>query len=233
VIELEGTYDIQAPPDLVWEMVRDPEVLAMVVPGCEKLELVDENKFRGRMRIMIGPVDGVFQGTVTLSDLQSLAGYHFVVDGRGPSGMMRGEGDLSLEATDTGTLLGYEGSGQVSGRIATVGQRLMTSSGRAIAKQCLQNLDKQIQARVEPQPTTEDTPGTADPAVAPTPAAPSQSEFFMAVAQEMVDEYLPGRRERALLASVVLLPIFCGLINLFANLVARRVVKLLKEEASD
>ena len=114
------------------------------------------------MRIKVGPVDGVFQGTVTFSDLQPVDSFHIVVNGRGPSGIVRGEGDLLLLQRRNGTDLRYKGGGQVSGRMATVGQRLMTSSANAITKQCLQNLDKQIQARLQPEPAVDGVPEMID-----------------------------------------------------------------------
>ena len=48
MVELEGNYEIDAPRELVWDMVRDPEVLARVMPGCEKLEAAGDNEFRAR-----------------------------------------------------------------------------------------------------------------------------------------------------------------------------------------
>ncbi len=227
MVELEGNYAIAAPRELVWEMVRDPEVLARVMPGCETLQAAGENVFQGRMRIKVGPVDGVFQGTVTFSDLQPVDGFHLVVNGRGPSGIIQGEGDLQLAETESGTDLLYKGSGQVSGRMASVGQRLMTSSASAITKQCLQNLDKQIQARLEPETAVG---GAPDLVSSPVPEPPSQSEFLMGVARELLDEYLPDPGQRRMLLGLVMVPLVLGLVNLFANLVARKVVKMMEEE---
>ncbi|NCF66361.1 MAG: hypothetical protein GWP61_10310 [Chloroflexi bacterium] len=227
MVELNGNYEIEAPRELVWEMVRDPEVLARVMPGCEKLEATDENEFRGKMRIKVGPVDGIFQGTVTFSDLQPVDCFHIVVNGRGSSGIVLGEGDLLLAETGTGTDLQYTGRGQVSGRMATVGQRLMTSSANAITKQCLQNLDRQIQARLEPEPAVDEAP---DSVASPVPSAPSQSEFVMGIAQELLDEYVPDHGQRKMLLGLLMVPVVLGLVNLFANLVARKVVKRMREE---
>jgi carbon monoxide dehydrogenase subunit G len=228
MVELEGIHEIDAPRELVWDMVRDPEVLARVMPGCEKLEVAGANEFRGKMRIKVGPVDGVFQGTVTFSDLQPVDSFHFVVSGRGPSGIVRGEGDLLLAETETGSNLSYKGNGQVSGRMATVGQRLMTSSANAITKQCLHNLDRQIQARLQPQPAADGAPQMID---SPVPEAPSQSEFLMGVARELLDEYVPDPGQRKMLMGLAMVPVVLGLVNLFANLVARKVVKMMREEA--
>lgn len=232
MVEIEGTYEIEAPRELVWEMVLDPEILSRVVPGCEKLERTGENEYRGKMRIKVGPVDGMYQGTLSLSDLQPLESFHLEVKGRGASGNVRGEGDVVLESMGNGgTLLRYEGQGEVSGRMATVGQRLTQSSARAITKQCLNNLDRQVEARVEPQPEEtvegiEDVQIHREPIV---PAAPSQTEFAMGVAKEMLDEYIPDPNQRKLAIGLISLPIFILFINWFANIIANRVVKKLQE----
>ena len=233
MVEIEGTYEIAAPREVVWDMLLDPEVLARVMPGCEKLEKTDENEYKGKMRIKIGPVDGVYQGTLALSDLRSLEGFHLAVNGRGASGNVRGEGDVQLEpAENGGTLLRYEGLGEVSGRMATVGQRLTQSSARAITKQCLNNLDRQIMARVEPELlAVEGETAEAQPLrELVAPEAPSQTEFMLGVAQEMFDEYIPDPNQRRMLLGVAALPVLLLFMNWFANVVARRVVKMLRED---
>jgi carbon monoxide dehydrogenase subunit G len=233
MVEIEGTYEIAAPRELVWDMVLDPDVLSRVLPGCEKLEKTDENEYKGKMRIKVGPVDGVYQGTLKLSDLRSPEGFHLAVNGRGASGNIRGEGDLLLEpAENGGTLLRYVGQGEVSGRMATVGQRLTQSSARAITKQCLNNLDRQVKARLEPAPVAEDGEAAeaqriGDPAA---PEAPSQTEFMLGVAQEMLNEYIPDPNQRRMLLGLVALPVLILFMNWFANVVARRVVKMLRED---
>jgi len=224
MVELTGSYAFNAPQELVWEMLLECDVLARIMPGCEKLERTGENAFEGRLNIRIGPVQGVFQGTVELSDLRPSHGYHILVNGRGPAGIVRGEGDLQLAPTETGTDLSYQGSGQVSGRIASVGQRLMDSSAKAIVSQSLQNLEKQIQARLRPEEVV-----GGETAVAP-PAPPSQTEFILGVSKEMAADLVSDPRQRQLLGGLALLLVLVGLLNWFANLVARRVVKLLQEE---
>ncbi len=233
MVEIEGTYEVDAEPKLVWEMVLDPDVLSRVMPGCEKLERINDNEYSGKMRIKVGPVDGIYQGKLTLSELRSIDSFHLAVNGRGASGNIRGEGDVKLEPTESGgTLLRYVGQGEVSGRMATVGQRLTQSSASAITKQCLQNLDRQIEARVEPQPTEDVSEGEGALAhrqsVMPEP--PSQTEFAIGVAQELLDEYIPDANQQRLLLGFATLSLFILLMNWFANVVARRVVKKLQED---
>lgn len=240
MIELEDNVVFDVSRELLWEMILDPDVLARIVPGCDKLEIVNENEFQGQMRIKIGPMDGVFRGTVALSDLQPPESFHLVVNGRGPSGIINGEGDVRLLDAQNGTEFSYAGHGQISGRMASVGQRVMTGSAKAVTKQSLENLDKQVQARVHPKavpeagtPTAEAGQSGAAPAVEAPPEAPSQTDFMLGVAENMVEEFMPDPQQRKLIGGLAAAAVLIIAMNWFANLIARRVVKMMEENSPD
>jgi carbon monoxide dehydrogenase subunit G len=194
-MELSGTHTFNAPRELVWQALLDPEVLAKVMPGCEKLEQVGENEYQGAIKIRVGPVQGDFQGNVRLSDINAPDSYHMTVDGKGAPGFMKGEGQVRLESQGDSTLMHYSGKAQVGGRIASVGQRLLDSSAKALTRQSLEGLDKQIQARLLAADT--DTVEAVGTAVAPPPPpveAPSQTEFAVGVAKNMLDEIIPPQQ---------------------------------------
>jgi len=202
-MELVGTYTFNAPHDVVWQALLDPEVLAKVMPGCEKLEQIGENEYQGLIKIRVGPVQGEFQGTVHLSDINAPESYHMAVAGKGAPGFMKGEGQVRLEAQGDSTLMHYSGQAQVGGRIASVGQRLLESSAKALTRQSLDGLDQQIQARLPAMvsPTTEaSTAETVNAAInqAAPPAlpveAPSQTKFARGVAKNMLDEVIPPQQ---------------------------------------
>ncbi len=232
MIDLAGNCEFDAPRELLWEMILDPEVLARVMPGCDKLTIVNEHEYQGQMKLKIGPVDGVFRGTVALSDLRPPEGFHFIVNGRGPSGIVEGEGDVRLEETQAGTGFHYTGAGQISGRMATVGQRLMTSSAKAIVKQSLDNLDKQVQARIKPEPVSKPSEieqQTDVPGPEAVPPAPSQSDFLLGVAENMIEELVPDPRQRKLLVGLAFITVITIFLNWYANFIARRVIAKLDD----
>lgn len=231
MIELAGEHEFAAPQELVWEMLLDPDVLAKTMPGCEKLERVDENTLQGRLNIRVGPVQGVFQGKVESTNLHPPSSFHLVVNGSGPAGVVRGEGNLTLEAIHGTTRLRYDGTAQVSGRIASVGQRVMDSSAKSIVRQSLQNLEKQIQDRLEPEPAVELVVGSSiDRPTTVTPAAPSQTKFMFNVTKDVIEDLIPDPQQRKVLIGLGLAVVVMGIVNGFANLVARRVAKLMKEQ---
>lgn len=234
MIELAGEYEFAAPQELIWQMVMDPEILATIISGCEKLERVDDNTLQGLLNLRVGPVQGVFRGKVESTDVQPPNSLHMIINGSGPAGVVRGEGNLSLEALATTTRLRYDGAVQVSGRIANVGQRVMDSSAKSIVRQCLQNLERQVEARVAPAPppvaaalgAAVDSP----PPAAALPAPPGQTEFALNVARDVLGDLVAQPRQQGVLIGLGLAAAILVFLNVFANLVARRVAKILREE---
>lgn len=195
-MKVEGTHTFSAPRDLVWEMLQDPQVLASVMPGCETLDKTDDNKFQGILMIRIGPVQGKFNGIVTMSDINQPESYNIVVDGKGAPGFVKGSGALHFAAENGSTLMTYQGDAQVGGRIASVGQRLLDTSARAIIRQSLEGLDQQINARQH----ASDFP---DAPLSPPPAPPSQTEFALGVARNFVEELVPAERQGEIIIKAV------------------------------
>lgn len=148
-MKLEGTYTFDAPRDVVWETLMDPDALGKAVPGGEKLEKIGENQYEAALNVRVGPVNGKFDGNIELSEINEPDSYHMSVSGQGNAGFLNGEGDVSLSDGEDGTtLMSYTGEAQVGGKIAGVGQRLIDSSAKSITRQGLQALDMQIQAKM-------------------------------------------------------------------------------------
>jgi carbon monoxide dehydrogenase subunit G len=84
-MKLEGEYRLDADVKDVWAALFDPAILAAVVPGCEKLALVD-GVYVGGIMIKVGPIQGKFTGRVELKGIHEPESYKIVVDGHGTPG---------------------------------------------------------------------------------------------------------------------------------------------------
>jgi carbon monoxide dehydrogenase subunit G len=145
-MKLAGEYKFESKIDDVWDALFDPAVLAAVLPGCEKLELVD-GIYLGEMSIHVGPVQGHFAGKVGLSDIDKPKSYTMAVDGRGAPGFVKAVAKVHVEPDGDGTRVYYDADAQVGGKIASVGQRLLDTSARAIVRQSLDGLRDNIRLR--------------------------------------------------------------------------------------
>ncbi len=145
-MKLSGEYQFDAPVQEVWNALFDPAVLAAAMPGCEKLELVGD-ELVGEMTIKVGPISGKFTGKVRLEDKVEPASYRMIVDGKGAPGFVKATVTLTLTPDGEKTKLTYDGDAQIGGKIASVGERLIDASAKAITKQSLENLHENVRIR--------------------------------------------------------------------------------------
>jgi carbon monoxide dehydrogenase subunit G len=218
-MKIQGSHTFDAPREQVWRALLDPGILARTLPGCEKLERVGENDFQGVLSVQVGPVKGQFQGTLQLSDLRPLEGYHMKLDGKGPAGFMSGEGELRLADAGGSTLLTYDLDAQVGGRLAGVGQRLIESSAKSISRQGLEGLARELAAMPPVQGETGGEPGgkpgeaAADVPPPLPPIQPTQAQVAARVATDVARDMVPWVVGAALLGIAAVVFLFmrgCG-----------------------
>ena len=142
-MNLEGRHSIDAPRARVYESLIDPQVLQQCIPGCESLERTSEGVYAMKIRAGVGPIKGLFNGTVRMEDLREPEHYRLVVDGKGTTGFLKGSGDLDLVEEGDTTVIKYTGEMQVGGMIASVGQRMVLSAARMMASQFFKALEEQ------------------------------------------------------------------------------------------
>lgn len=180
-MKLQGEQRFAVDRARLWDALLDPTLLARVLPGAEPLVATGEHAWRTALAVAVGPVQGRFQGSLVLSDLVAPESYRMQIDGSGPAGFLRGTGTIRLVAENGGsTRLVYELDAQVGGRVASVGQRLIESSARAMARQGLEGLERELAARA----ASADSPAAA----AELPAPPTQAQFAARFARGLWNE---------------------------------------------
>ena len=155
-MEFTGKYEIPAPPQRVWEALNTPEVLKACIPGCESLEKSTPTDFVAAAVIKIGPVKATFKGKVALADLDPPR--RCIVRGEGQggaAGFAKGEAEVLLTQTGTGTSLTYTAKATIGGKLAQIGQRLVDGAARQIADEFFGRFAQQLAepAVAEPGPT--------------------------------------------------------------------------------
>ncbi len=145
-MKIDGTHTINAPLERVYQILTDPEALSRCMPGTEKLKLVGENTYDLAINAGVGPIKGSYSGAVRLEDLKPPSHYRMIVDVKGKTGFVKGEGDIDLKAEGEGTLVTYSGTVQIGGPLAAVGQRLHKNAARMMTRQLFGAIDAEATA---------------------------------------------------------------------------------------
>lgn len=148
-MRIEVQYTFSAPREVVWKFLQNDEVLRSSLPGCQKLEKVSEGVYSAELGLNIGPVKGMFTGEVKLSELREPESYRLTMSGKGKPGEVRGDAQIELKEVEGGTVLICTAETQVTGVLASVGQRVMGSVAKLILGQFFKAVEKEIR-RSEP-----------------------------------------------------------------------------------
>jgi hypothetical protein len=134
-MKLEGSYDVKAPRDKVWNAFLDPATLQKAIPGCEKLELIGPDEYKATLKIGVAAVKGTFEGKVRLLDKKPSESYRLAAEGSGGPGFVRSDTVITLSDGEGGTRVSYSADVQVGGLIAGVGQRMLGGVSKMMADQ--------------------------------------------------------------------------------------------------
>ena len=144
-MKLSGSYEFDAAPEKVWQILTDPEALRSCIPGCEKMDALGNNEYAAAVTISMGPIRSKFDAKVTMVDLQPFESYKLIVEGNGPSGFVRGESQIVLTGSGNKTTVNVDSDSSSGGLLARVGQRMVESFARSMMDKfftCLQESTK-------------------------------------------------------------------------------------------
>lgn len=177
-MDMTGEYRIPAPREAVWRALNDPEVLKASIPGCESVEKLSDTEFQAKVTAAVGPVKARFGGKVTLSDIDPPNGYTISGEGQGgAAGFAKGGAKVKLAPDGEGTLLSYQVTASVGGKLAQVGSRLIDGVSKKMAEEFFTRFVQQVTQQQQPERAQPQSPDRAQPRTQPqTPARAQQQE---------------------------------------------------------
>lgn len=147
-MEITGTYTFNAPQDAVWKVLMDPNAIANALPGVKEMVPLEgeTNAWRAIAKLGIATISGTYTGIVRLSEIDAPHQYRLTVNGEGQQSIIGGTAVIKLvyDAAQQKTVLTWDAEANISGKLASIGQRLIKSTAGLLSKQFFNGLAKQI-----------------------------------------------------------------------------------------
>ena len=133
-MQQSGEYRIGAPREVVWRALNDPDVLAKCIDGCLAMTKTADDAFEATVKAKVGPVSATFKADLKLTDIDAPSAYTLNASVKGgAAGFGKGVARVRLAEDGAVTVLRYEVEGNVGGKLAQVGQRLIDGAARKMA----------------------------------------------------------------------------------------------------
>jgi len=143
-MELEGSHTLDAPRERVWGLLNDPDVLVRITTGLKHLEPEGEDSYRATFQVKMGPIDSSFKGTMSVVDKIAPESYTLLINVDAKIGVVAARGEIHLKEDGSQTLLNFSGRADMSGKLAQLGQRVMSGVGKHFTHQFFQSLEQEL-----------------------------------------------------------------------------------------
>ena len=143
-VKISGTYRFDAAPERVWDALLDPEVVRECIPGVQGFTIVSPDSYRVEVGVKVGVFSGSLSGALEIFDKQPITSYRMGVRGAGPMTNLSGDALVSLSAEGDATTVTVDGDVIVTGALARVGQRFMSSAAKSQFDHFFERLSQKV-----------------------------------------------------------------------------------------
>jgi len=187
-IEIRQTFQVRAPLDAVWAFMLNPENVVACMPGASLQQVIDDKNFVGAVKVKVGAVTALYQGTITYIETDRAAGVlKMLAEGKERGGgTVRGTILTQLAAAEGGAVTNVECAASIdlTGKIAQVGRGMIEGVSGQIIKMYVTN----VRAMLEPVAASAQPAAAA--AAAPPPPRRQESINIFAVVMRTLWERL-------------------------------------------
>jgi hypothetical protein len=135
-MRFEGLFDTRASESRVYALVTDPREVAGCMPGLQKVDVKSPDEFDAVVRVGVSFIRGDFILHFTSIEKEPASGAKFAVHGMGLGSAVDMEIALTISAgIDGGASMKWQADAKVSGKVASLGQRLMEVQAEKIIRE--------------------------------------------------------------------------------------------------
>ena len=133
-MKIAGSAVVHADPARTWAAITDPTVLATVIPGCEALTPIADNRFALTVALGVASIKGSYSGEVSFADLVEPSSLTMRANGSGSPGTIDTTVRVTLTVQPEGTTrVDYDADAVVGGMVGGVGQRVLAGVAKKTA----------------------------------------------------------------------------------------------------
>jgi carbon monoxide dehydrogenase subunit G len=157
-MKFENEFGVDAPADQVYDTLLDLERVAPCMPGAEVLERIDDDSYKVRIKVKLGPISMQYRGQVEIIERDPEA-RRAVMNARATEtrgqGMANARVQVSVLEGGQSTKGTIETDVQLTGKAAAMGQGVIQDVSASLVKTFAANLEEML---------AEDAPTESEPA---------------------------------------------------------------------
>ena len=123
-MKVEGVRELDAPPQVVWNVLNDPEQMAKLMPGVESFDVQDDRHWTAAVKVPLGMGALALKFQFEKVEERPIEYSKLSAKGKGVGAIVSMETDFHLTPDGERTSMRWEADVRVAGPIGSMGQRV-------------------------------------------------------------------------------------------------------------
>ena len=146
-MKFDGTVEINAARDRVWDFLMDPNQVGSCGPGVESIEVIDETHFKAKAKVGIGFISARFVVDMEIAEREEPDRAVIKARGQAPGSVVDATATMRLRDGDTGsTVMEWAADVMIGGTLASVGARMIEGTANKMIGQTFDCIRTKLEA---------------------------------------------------------------------------------------
>lgn len=141
MMEFEDEFESDHPPERLWQYFTDPDILAECAPGCDHIEQRSPSELEATIAVGVGSVKPTFDVDMTVTEAEEPNRLVMTAAGDASRNSFETVAKMNLVENGDGTTARWRAETDVSGLIASLGQRALGSVADRIVNNFFSDLE--------------------------------------------------------------------------------------------
>jgi len=145
---IEERFTVKSPVDKLWDSLLDPQIIGTCIPGCEKVEPINDTEYDSIIKAKVGFMAVRFKIKTVIEEIIT----HKLIRTAGEGSELRNLGHFKQKTrinfnalSENETELSYQSEVSIVGKLATFGDRILKAKARELGKEFADAVKKRLE----------------------------------------------------------------------------------------
>ena len=147
-MEVSGNRKINAPRQIVFRALLNPEVLKNSIPGCESAEFITSPRGTPELKLMVSPsipgLKGPYKVFLEIGEVIEPSRVTLIASPTSSMGSITATCVVDLADDPAGTLVNYKANAAMEGKVAAIPDIIIKGGVKSALDQFFKNFEKQV-----------------------------------------------------------------------------------------
>jgi len=147
-MRIEEKFAVKAPIQKLWDSLLDPEIVGPCIPGCEKVEPINDKTYESIIKAKVGFIAVRFKVRTVIEEIIP----HQLIRTVGEGNELRNLGFFKQKTrinfnalSEDETELTYQSEVSIVGKLATFGDRILKAKAKEVGKEFADAVKKRLE----------------------------------------------------------------------------------------